>query len=164
MKKTLYFILVLFSFASVLTLQAQREKFTIEELEFIEKNWSDLQRTNTGIFYKILKTGNGSKPRRGDQVSVFYKGTLLNGIVFDQNSDPYNPFKFRIGNREVISAWDECIPTMQVGEKRLLIIPAELAYGTRGNPPRIPRNASLIFEVELIAITPLSQLIPDVGK
>ncbi|HTJ79996.1 MAG TPA: FKBP-type peptidyl-prolyl cis-trans isomerase [Rariglobus sp.] len=136
-----------------LALHAQREKFPMEDLEVITKQWPGLERTPTGLRTLVLKPGTGAIPKPGDNVAVRYKGSLLNGKVFDQNLDR-EPFVFRVGRHEVIEGWDEGLQLMKVGEKRLIIIPSELAYGARGRPPVIPRSASLVFEVELIKIKP----------
>ncbi|MFA6287487.1 MAG: FKBP-type peptidyl-prolyl cis-trans isomerase [Opitutaceae bacterium] len=136
-----------------LALHAQREKFPMEDLEIITKQWPDVQRTSTGLRTLVLSPGTGAMPKPGDSVVVRYKGSLLNGRVFDQNLNRA-PFTFRVGRHEVIEGWDEGLQLMKVGEKRLLVIPSELAYGARGQPPVIPRNATLVFEVELLEIKP----------
>ena len=74
--------------------------------------------------------------------------------MFDVRHDPEKPFRFRLGRGLVIDGWEWGIPLMQVGEKRLLIVPFELGYGTRGRTPDIPRRATLVFEVELLDISP----------
>ena len=139
-----------------LALHAQREKFSMEDLEIITKQWPDVQRTPTGLRTLVLTPGTGAMPKPGDVVAVRYKGSLLaSGRVFDQNIDSSRgPFIFHVGRQEVIEGWDEGIQLMKVGEKRLFIIPSELAYGARGRPPVIPRSASLVFEVELVEIKP----------
>jgi FKBP-type peptidyl-prolyl cis-trans isomerase len=90
-------------------------------------------------------------PRPGDKVNVLYVGRLLDGKVFDQATDPEKPFTFRIRREQVIEGWDQVLQLMQKGEKRLVIIPPELGYGTRGQPPKIGRNATLVFEIELLS-------------
>lgn len=139
-----------------LALHAQREKFPMEDLEIIAKQWPEVQRTQTGLRTLVLSPGTGASPKSGDSVAVRYKGSLLvGGKVFDQNLGANRePFVFHVGRHEVIEGWDEGLQLMKVGEKRLLIIPSELAYGARGRPPVIPRSASLVFEVELIEIKP----------
>jgi FKBP-type peptidyl-prolyl cis-trans isomerase len=133
-------------------LQAQREKLPPEDLEFVQKNFPEAKKTNTGIRYIILREGTGAMPKSGDKVAVHYVLKLLNGKQLDQNDDPKNPFVFRIRRDQVIEGWDQVLQQMKVGEKRMVIIPAELAYGTRGQPPKIPRSATLIFDIELIEI------------
>jgi FKBP-type peptidyl-prolyl cis-trans isomerase len=86
-------------------------------------------------------------------VSVLYAGSLLQGgKKFDQDLDRAHPFTFRLARGLVIVGWDQVIQLMKPGEKRLVIIPSELAYGTHGQPPTIPRDATLIFEIELLSV------------
>jgi FKBP-type peptidyl-prolyl cis-trans isomerase len=81
---------------------------------------------------------------------VLYQGRLLNGTVFGGALDPAKPFRVRVGREELIAAWEETLKQMKRGEKRLIIVPFELAYGTKGDPPRVPRSATLVFEMELL--------------
>ncbi len=145
-------LLALLSLCSVPAAHGQREKFSQADVEFIEKNWPTAKKTGTGIRYIVERAGTGEKPKPGDNVSVLYAGKLLTGEIFDQNNDKEHPFIFRLGREMVIQGWDQTLPLMQLGEKRLVIIPPELAYGTRGQAPRIPRSASLVFTIELIEI------------
>jgi FKBP-type peptidyl-prolyl cis-trans isomerase len=135
-----------------LALHAQREKLPPEDLAFVEKTWPEAKKTNTGIRYIILQEGNGEKAKPGDKVAVLYVGRLLNGTVFDQATEKDKAFTFRVAREQVIQGWDQILTLMKVGEKRLVVIPPELGYGTRGQPPKIPRNATLVFEIELIEI------------
>src|SRR5882762_8780298 len=135
-----------------LALQAQREKLPAEDLEFVEKTWPNARKTNTGIRYIIQQEGKGETPKPGNYVTVVYVGRLLDGKIFDEASDRGKPFGFRVGREQVIAGWDQVLRLMKRGEKRLVIIPAELAYGTRGSPPKIPRSATLVFEIELLDI------------
>jgi len=130
---------------------AQREKLPPADLEFVEKTWPDAKKTMTGIRYLILREGQGDQPKPGDKVNVLYVGRLLNGTVFDQATEADKPFTFRIRREMVIEGWDQVLQLMKRGEKRLVIIPPELAYGTRGQPPKIGRNATLVFEIELLS-------------
>lgn len=133
-------------------LQAQREKLPPEDLDVVEKTWPEAKRTGTGLRTQVLKEGSGPTAKKGDIVSVVYTGKLLNGTVFDQALDPAKPFTFRLGRNNVIDGWEEGLQLMRVGERRLLIVPYELGYGTRGSPPKIPRRATLVFDVELVTI------------
>jgi peptidylprolyl isomerase len=96
--------------------------------------------------------GEGPSPRAGQTVRVHYTGRLTDGTKFDSSVDRGNPFEFIIGVGQVIAGWDVGVATMQVGGKRQLTIPAHLGYGRRGSPPAIPPDATLVFDVELLAI------------
>jgi len=150
--RSLRFITLLAVALAPLALHAQREKLSPDDLAYVEKTWPNAQRTTTSMRTLVMRPGTGEKPVPGDEVSVLYKGMLLNGTVFDQTKDATQPFTFRLGRGMVIDGWEEGLQLMQAGEKRLLIIPFELAYGTRGDPPRIPRKATLVFEVELLKV------------
>lgn len=132
-----------------------RAKFSWEEHQIIDKKWPDAVETSTGLRYMVAREGSGAQPKPGDKVSVLYKGMLIDGTAFDQKLDPADPFVFRHDRGEVIAGWNEAIGKMRAGEARLLIVPAALAYGSRGRPPAIPRNAALVFEVELLKIDPV---------
>ena len=138
--------------AAAPALHAQREKLPPDDLEFVEKTWPDAKKTTTGIRYLIQQEGTGEPARSGYLVSLIYAGRLINGKVFDQVIDRKHPFTFRVGRGNVIEGWDQVMLMMKAGERRLVIIPSELAYGTRGAPPRIPRDATLVFLLELIEI------------
>lgn len=134
--------------------QAQREKLPPRDLIQVERKWPNATRTSTGLWTELIQPGTGRAPQRGDFVSVLYKGTLLDGTPFDQALDPENPFTFQLSRGKVIDGWEYGLLMMKEGEKRLLIVPYELGYGTRGRAPDIPRMATLIFEVELLRIEP----------
>ncbi|HUJ45042.1 MAG TPA: FKBP-type peptidyl-prolyl cis-trans isomerase [Opitutaceae bacterium] len=135
-----------------LPLRAQREKLPWDDRVMVEKTWPKAIKTSTGLRYVILKEGAGeARPQPGDKATVLYQGRLLDGTVFGDSRDPAHPFVVRIGRDELIPAWEEALKQMKRGEKRLIIVPYELGYGTRGDPPRIPRRATLIFEIELLS-------------
>ncbi len=136
-----------------LALQAQREKLPPEDLEWVEQNFPNAKKSNTGIRYDILESGSGNTAKPGDMVSVLYVGRLLNGQTFDQVSDREKPFRFRLGRGHVIQGWDQILQLMRPGDKWVVIIPSELAYGSRGTG-RIPRDATLVFMMELLAAGP----------
>ena len=133
-------------------LHAQREKLPPEDLEIVEKKWPAAKRTYTGLRYVVLKepVPGSPSPSSGMLVTVLYKGMLLDGTVFDQSPDANHPLKARIGRGELIDGWDEALQKLHKGEKWLLIVPPEMAYGSRGKPPSIPRRATLVFEMELV--------------
>jgi hypothetical protein len=107
--------------------------------------------TESGLRITDLVVGDGPEARSGQTVVVNYRGTLENGKEFD-SSYGRGPFSFPLGAGRVIRGWDEGVAGMQVGGKRKLVIPSDLAYGERGAGGVIPPNATLIFEVELLEI------------
>lgn len=148
--KTFLLLLTAGLLGAPVALHAQREKLPPADLEFVEKNWPEAKKTTNGIRYIIMREGKGDSPQAGDRTMVLYVGRLLDGKIFDQNEDRDHPFEFRVRREMVIQGWDQVLPLMKRGEKRLVIIPPELAYGTRGQPPKIPRNATLVFEIDLL--------------
>ena len=112
-------------------------------------------KTADGLQYWDIRAGTGPVAKDGDKVKVHYTGWLTTGKKFD-SSVGAAPFEFTIGANEVIKGWDEGVAGMKVGGKRQLRIPPELAYGEAGHPPQIPQNATLIFDVRLVAIVPKS--------
>jgi FKBP-type peptidyl-prolyl cis-trans isomerase len=138
--------------AAPLAVQAQREKLPPEDLEIVEKNWPDAKKTSTGLRSVVVKEGAGELVKSGDLVSVLYKGQLLDGKVFDETKSADKPFSFRVGRGQVIDGWEQGLQLMRPGEKRILIVPFELGYGTRGDPPKIPKRATLVFEVEVVDV------------
>src|SRR5256886_6905679 len=108
--------------------------------------------TKSGLKYQDLKVGDGQEAKKDDVVSVHYTGRLTDGKKFDSSLDRDRPFEFRLGAGMVIKGWDEGVAGMKVGGKRKLTIPPDLAYGQEGRGNVIPPNATLVFEVELLAI------------
>lgn len=108
--------------------------------------------TASGLRYIDYGGGSGPAAKAGDRVAVHYTGTLESGKKFDSSRDRNQPFSFGLGQREVIAGWDEGVAGMKVGDRRRLTIPSELGYGSRGAGGVIPPNATLIFDVELLAI------------
>ncbi|MDR0600017.1 MAG: FKBP-type peptidyl-prolyl cis-trans isomerase [Treponema sp.] len=128
--------------------RAQREK----DLAEIDARYPNLIAGPNGVRYLIQKEGTGPKPSRGGSVRVNYKGMFLSGEVFDASEPRGEPLEFRAGAGEVIPGWDLTVLDMKTGEKRLVVIPPELAYGERGAGGVIPPNAFLVFEMELAGI------------
>ena len=108
------------------------------------------QTTASGLKYSIDLPGTGAQPQPGQTVSVHYTGWLPDGTKFDSSRDRGAPLEFPLGQGRVIKGWDEGIGLMKVGEKRTLVIPPDLAYGSRGAGGVIPPNATLVFKVELV--------------
>ena len=109
----------------------------------------------SGLQYNILKSGFGERPRPTDTVTVNYVGTLINGKIFDGN-EPTTPAHFTVN--KLIPGWTEALGLMRVGDKWHLVIPANLAYGSRGaGDGLIPPNQVLIFDMELLSTTPEKQ-------
>jgi FKBP-type peptidyl-prolyl cis-trans isomerase len=111
-------------------------------------------KTASGLQYWDIKVGTGEVATDGSHVKVHYTGWLDTGKKFDSSVDAHQPYDFTLGKGEVIKGWDEGIDGMKLGGKRQLRIPPELAYGEDGHPPQVPPNAKLIFDVQLLAVTP----------
>ena len=109
--------------------------------------------TKSGLIYVDTVIGEGDSPTKGRQVTVHYTGKLTDGTKFDSSVDRAEPFSFVIGVGRVIQGWDEGIMTMKVGGKRTLTIPPHLAYGDQGAGGVIPPGATLIFDIELLAVS-----------
>jgi peptidylprolyl isomerase len=120
--------------------------------------------TPDSLQYTITSKGNGPLPEKGDKIAVLYTGKLTNDTVFDASSrHGYAPFAFHIGKHEVIPGWDSILIRLHGGDKAILRIPGKYAYGAMARGP-IPANATLIFEVEIISITPKPKMWDAKGK
>ena len=113
---------------------------------------ADTRVTSSGLTITDLTLGEGAEAAAGQTVVVHYRGTLENGKQFDASYDRVTPFSFPLGAGRVIKGWDEGVQGMKVGGKRTLVIPPDLAYGSRGAGGVIPPDATLIFEVELLDV------------
>ncbi len=105
----------------------------------------------SGLIIEELNPGTGEPAQKGDTVQVHYTGWLDDGQKFDSSRDRDDPFVFALGKGQVIKGWDEGVQGMKVGGTRKLTIPPALGYGARGAGGAIPPNATLVFEVELLA-------------
>lgn len=150
--RCLTLISLLILVAPATALHAQREKLPPDDLDYVMKTWPQVKKTFTGIRYIIERPGLGQPPEAGDVVSVLYKGTLLTGAVFERNLDPKNPYVFRLGRGEVIPGWDQIFQMMKPGSTWMVIVPPELAYGSRGRAPRVPPDSTLVFEIQLLKV------------
>ncbi|OYY92525.1 MAG: peptidylprolyl isomerase [Hydrogenophilales bacterium 28-61-23] len=108
--------------------------------------------TASGLVIEEINLGEGDEARAGQMVSVHYTGWLTNGTKFDSSVDRNESFDFPLGRGHVIRGWDEGVAGMKVGGKRKLTIPPDLGYGARGAGGVIPPNATLVFDVELLAV------------
>jgi len=124
------------------------DKAIIEE---INSRWPDALTTDSGIRYVIKKEGTGKTPPSGTKVTVHYTGMFMDGRKFDSSVDRNQPFEFTVGARQVIPGWDETVLAMKEGEKRVIVLPPNMAYGSRGAGGVIPPDTWLVFEVELIS-------------
>lgn len=138
------------------TFEGSREKRLAEEKARIEaalnKISEGFEKTASGLRYKILQKGNGKPAQKGKKVAVHYKGALVDGSVFDSSFKRNQPIEFVLGVGQVIEGWDEGIALLQEGDKAQFVIPSTLGYGSRGAGGVIPPNATLIFDVELVAV------------
>lgn len=137
-------------------MQARQTEMLAKNLEmanqFLEANKKKegVQVTQSGLQYKVIKSGDGVSPVASQTVTVHYEGKLINGNVFDSSVRRGQPATF--GVSQVIPGWTEALQRMKVGDKWMLFIPPGLAYGERGSPGGIGPNEALIFEVELLEV------------
>lgn len=120
--------------------------------ELLQEITAGYDKTASGLYYTITQKGGGTKAEKGKKVSVHYKGSLIDGTVFDSSYKRNQPIDFALGVGQVISGWDEGIALLQVGDKAKFVIPSHLGYGEHGAGGVIPPNATLIFEVELVDV------------
>ncbi|XP_030606977.1 peptidyl-prolyl cis-trans isomerase FKBP1A-like [Archocentrus centrarchus] len=116
-----------------------------------ERHKQDYAERTMGVDVQTIKPGDGETfPKKGNMVAVHYVGTLTNGKQFDSSRERGKPFEFKLGAGEVIRGWDEGVAKMSLGQVAKLTCTPDFAYGSRGYPPIIPANSTLIFEVELL--------------
>lgn len=113
---------------------------------------STMTKTADGLYYKDIKEGTGEEAETGDVAVVHYTGYLPNGKVFDKNGPSDEPFTFEMGIGRVIRGWDLGVQGMKIGGERLLVIPPDLAYGAAGAGAAVPPNATLVFDITLVAL------------
>jgi FKBP-type peptidyl-prolyl cis-trans isomerase len=132
---------------------AAADKEKVAGREYLDKAAKEpgAQKLPSGLIFKTLKPGDGPSPAATDKVKVHYEGKLTNGTVFDSSYKRGQPAEF--GLNQVIKCWTEGVQKMKVNEKARLVCPSDIAYGDHGHPPTIPGGATLVFEVELLAIT-----------
>jgi FKBP-type peptidyl-prolyl cis-trans isomerase FkpA len=133
--------------------EEQLKKDDVILQQYIQKNNLAAKKDPSGIYYVVTKPGTGAMPKQGQTVSVLYKGTLLDGKVFDSSEKMGNkPIDFPLGVGQVIPGWDKGIALLNKGTKATLLIPSSLAYGQRGAGTDIPADAPLRFDVELVDV------------
>lgn len=130
------------------------EKYRAEGEAFLSANgkMEGVATLPSGLQYKVLAEGKGKSPNPTDNVTVHYRGTLVDGTEFDSSRKRNAPATFRVDR--VIAGWKEALPMMKEGAKWQLFVPSKLGYGEQGSGSRIPPNSTLLFEVELIAVRP----------
>ncbi|HEX3798881.1 MAG TPA: FKBP-type peptidyl-prolyl cis-trans isomerase [Verrucomicrobiae bacterium] len=131
------------------------EKNKAEGTAFLEKNKTlpGVVTLPDGLQYKVLKEGTGEIPKGSDEVSVNYRGSLIDGTEFDSSYKRNQPFNTKVEGG-IIKGWTEALELMKTGSKWEIYVPSELAYGPSGRPPTILPNAVLVFEIELLSTTP----------
>ena len=141
------------AFNSFTSEREEREKAANQKAEEeINKLSEGFDKTSSGLRYQLVQKGSGAKAEKGQTVSVHYKGSLPDGTVFDSSYSRNQPIDFKLGVGQVIPGWDEGISLLQVGDKARLVIPPYLGYGAQGAGGVIPPNATLLFDVELMAV------------
>lgn len=121
-------------------------------MSFLEENANKegVVTTESGLQYKVLKSGDGKTPVATDTVTVHYEGKLIDGTIFDSSIERGTPVDF--GVTQVIKGWVEALQLMKEGDEWELYIPSELAYGEHGSPPKIGANEDLIFRTNLLSV------------
>jgi len=153
--------------------QAEREKFIQQRQQQLEQQRSEEARINreegqaflaanaekegvttteSGLQYRVIEAGDGESPDADDRVTVHYRGKLINGVEFDSSYSRGEPATF--GLNQVIPGWTEGVQLMREGATYELVVPSDLAYGEQGRPGPIGPNATLIFEIELLEVSP----------
>ena len=148
----------------------EHEEFENPEHEFMSEGEHDEtpKELPAGVDKQVIREAPQSEtdlPKKGDEVTVHYVGTLLSdGSEFDSSRDRSDPFKFTLGQGQVIKGWDLGVATMKKGELAKFTLTSDFAYGASGSPPKIPANATLVFEVELLSFgKPLLDICHDGG-
>lgn len=136
--------------------RAAREdpQWSAADIRLIEERYASARVMTSGLRFIVRTPGEGSMPQPGGTVTVHYDGRLLSGAPFDSTYDRGTPMDLRVGTGDVLPGMDEALLTMRPGEKRTVIVPWWLGYGERGRPPLVPQRATLVYELELLAIAP----------
>lgn len=138
---------------------AEKQRTTDDQLiqDYLKSNSiTTAQKTQSGLYYNIVRRGNGPTPVPGDSVNINYTGMLLNGQKFDSNVDPQfqhvMPFWIVLQQTPLIPGWDEAIGLLPKGSKAMVYIPSGLAYGAQDRSPQIPANSVLVFDMEILDV------------
>ena len=134
---------------------AAKNKIAGEAFQKENKKKEGVITTSSGLQYKILKAGKGPKPTEDDSITVRYRGTLIDGTMFDSTDRIGYPLTITIKD-SIISGWKEAVMLMSAGSNWQVVVPPELAYGENGIGRDIGPNATLIYDIELIAVNPLA--------
>ena len=124
---------------------------TVTYAKELDVHLDHMTKQKSGLYTVDVKEGTGDPIKKGQTAQVFYTGWLVDGKQFDSNVGE-KVLEFKVGARRVIDGWEEGVTGMKVGGKRRLVIPPDLAYGPEGYPGAIPKNATLVFDVELVGI------------
>lgn len=129
----------------------RKEAYKLQNEEFLEETarQEDVTLIGGGVYYRVLQSGEGKQATPRSVVSVYYKGRLISGKVFDDNTRQGYPDAFRLA--DLITGWQIAIPRMKTGDKWEIFIPADKGYGPKGTHG-IPGNSTLIFEIELVSV------------
>src|ERR1700733_5411351 len=157
MKNGIVIAIVVLIATTVLAQTATHKAQVVPNTNVPTKVTGDGVKTDSGLQYWDIRVGTGEVAKDGDHVKVHYTGWLTNGKKFDSSVDAHQPFDFTIGKGDVIKGWEEGVTGMKVGGKRQLRIPPQLAYGDQGYSGIIPKNATLIFDIRLLAILPAAK-------
>jgi len=125
--------------------KAKSQKFMSEN-----KGKKGITTLPSGVQYRVIEDGAGARPNANSEVTVHYRGSLTSGLEFDSSFARGEPVHFKVNS--VIKGWQEVLPLMSTGAHWQIFVPAELAYGDRGQPPRIGPNEALVFEIKLIEV------------
>jgi len=154
---------------SIYSSAKQTAKDEVAIKEYIDKNKLKTTKSPKGVYIAVTQEGTGEQPKSGDIVSVNYTGKLLDGTVFDSNTDstirpgmPLEPLTFPVGQGRVIPGWDDALAQLKKGAKATIVIPSALAYGLQGQGATIKSNSVLVFNVELIDVKPAEAIAPPV--
>jgi FKBP-type peptidyl-prolyl cis-trans isomerase FkpA len=149
MKNILFIgIIAIITMSSCVKIDTQAEKDDDKIQDYLNENNLVAEKTDNGLYYIIENAGLGSNPNINSYVTIYYKGYLLDGTIFDQTT-PGAPFKTYLS--QVVSGWQQGIPLFKVGGKGTLFIPSRYGYGS-SSVGDIPANSVLIFDIELIAV------------